>query len=464
MKKLKILNLEDSPNDSELIEEILSEAGIECEIILTDTEEGFISEIEKGCVDIILADYTLPSFDGFSALDIALKKCPEAPFIFVTGTLGEEIAVESLKRGATDYVLKDRLMRLVPSIQRALKEAEFKKEQKRKDDELRESEENFRELVENINDAFFLADDKGIITYISNPVESFWGYKPSEIIGRPFHELIYTEDLYIVEKEFENKISGYRKPIEFRLTKKTGEIIWVRSSGRYIMQENTIIGSRGLLINITESKKSEAKLKDSFERLQKATSGIIQAMTLTIETRDPYTAGHQRRVAALARAIAIEMNLPVLKVEGIDMAGSIHDLGKLSVPADILSKPSKLNEIEMQLIQIHPEAGYNILKDIDFPWPVAQIILQHHERMNGSGYPKGLKGEEILIETRILSVADVVEAMASHRPYRPSMGIGKALEEIKENENILYDPAVVSACLRVFKENKFEFDKPCNNN
>lgn len=458
MKKLLVLNLEDSPVDSELITEILSDAGIECEIIRTDTEEGLISEIEKGYVDIILADYTLPSFDGLSALDIAMKKCPDVPFVFVTGTLGEEVAVESLKRGATDYVLKNKLMRLAPSVKRALKEAELRKGQKRKDDALRESEEKFRELVENINDVFFLADDQGIITYISSPIESFWGYSPSEIVGRPFHEFIYPEDIHIVEKKFNNKISGYRAPVEFRLVKKTGEIIWVRSSGRFIMQENKIIGMRGLLINITESKKSEEKLKESLERLQKATSGIIQVMALTIETRDPYTAGHQRRVAALAKAIAIEMNLPAQKVEGINMAGSIHDIGKLSVPADILSKPSKLSDIEKQLIQIHPEAGYNILKDIDFPWPIAQIILQHHERMNGSGYPKGLKGEDILIETRILSVADIVEAIASHRPYRPAMGIDKALEEIKENKSILYDPAVVNACLKVFKEKGFEFE------
>ncbi|MBU1052318.1 MAG: PAS domain S-box protein [Proteobacteria bacterium] len=458
MKKLKVINLEDSPTDSLLIQEILSEDKIECEVIRIDTEERFISEIEKGDIDIILADYTLPSFDGLSALDIALKKLPEVPFIFVTGTLGEEIAVESLKRGATDYVLKDRLMRLALSVKRALRDAELRKEQKRKDAALRESEEQFRELVENINDVFFMADEKGIITYISDPIESFWGYKPSEIIGYTFLDFIYSEDLPMVEKIFNDNKSEYLTPLEFRLVKKTGEIIWVRLSGRNIIRENKIIDSRGLLINITESKKSEEKLKESFERLQKATSGIIQAMTLTIEARDPYTAGHQRRVAALSKAIAIEMNLPAQMIEGIEIAASIHDLGKLSVPADILSKPSKLSDIEMQFIQTHPDAGYNILKDVEFPWPVAQIILQHHERINGSGYPKGIEGENILLETRILSVADVVEAMASHRPYRAAMGIDKALEEIRENKNILYDPEVVKACLTVFEEKGFDFE------
>ncbi len=180
----------------------------------------------------------------------------------------------------------------------------------------------------------------------------------------------------------------------------------------------------------------------------KSISGIIQAIALTVETRDPYTSGHQIRVAKLAMMIAGEMNFSPDQVEGIKMAAEIHDIGKISVPAEILSKPSKLSDIEYQLIKIHPEAGYNIIKDIEFPWPIATIIVQHHERINGSGYPKGLKGEEILPEARILAVADVVEAIASHRPYRPAYGIDIAIEEISKNKGILYDPDIVDACLR----------------
>jgi putative nucleotidyltransferase with HDIG domain len=181
-------------------------------------------------------------------------------------------------------------------------------------------------------------------------------------------------------------------------------------------------------------------------------------MALTVETRDPYTSGHQVRVAKMATMIAKEMNFSPDQVEGVNMAAAIHDIGKLSVPAEILSKPSKLSDIEFQLIQIHPEAGYNIVKDIEFPWPIATIILQHHERINGSGYPKGLKGEEILPETRILSVADVVEAIASLRPYRPAYGIDIALEEISNMKGILYDTAVADACLRLFNKKGFKFE------
>jgi HD-GYP domain-containing protein (c-di-GMP phosphodiesterase class II) len=156
--------------------------------------------------------------------------------------------------------------------------------------------------------------------------------------------------------------------------------------------------------------------------------------------------------------IAKEMNLSQDQAEGIGMAASIHDIGKISVPAEILSKPSRLSDIEFQLIQIHPEAGYNIVKDIEFPWPIAAMIIQHHERINGSGYRNGLKGEEILMETKILSVADVVEAIASHRPYRPAYGINFAMDELSTNRGILYDPDAVDACLRLFNEKGFKFE------
>jgi response regulator RpfG family c-di-GMP phosphodiesterase len=194
------------------------------------------------------------------------------------------------------------------------------------------------------------------------------------------------------------------------------------------------------------------------EKLQKALSGTIKVVASTVEVRDPYTAGHQRRVATLARAIAEEMDLNEHQVEGIFMAGVVHDLGKIYVPAEILSKPSRLNDIEFNLIRTHSQVGYDLLKTIDFPWPIAQIVHQHHERLNGSGYPQGLSSEQILIEAKIICVADVVEAMASHRPYRPARGVDVALEHIQEESGTLYDSATVDTCLRLFSEKGFQFD------
>ena len=175
-----------------------------------------------------------------------------------------------------------------------------------------------------------------------------------------------------------------------------------------------------------------------------------------VETRDPYTAGHQSRSADLACAIAMEMGLAQEKTEGIRMAGIIHDIGKLSIPAEILSKPTALTEIEFSLIKVHSQSGYEMLKDVESPWPLAEIVYQHHERINGSGYPRNLKGNEILIESQILAVADVVEAMASHRPYRPTLGIEAALEEITKNKGILYNIAIADACLKLFREKGYQ--------
>jgi len=197
------------------------------------------------------------------------------------------------------------------------------------------------------------------------------------------------------------------------------------------------------------------KLQHTLDSLRKAHGATIQVMISAVEMRDPYTSGHQIRSADLARAIATEMGLSQDQIDGIRLAGSIHDIGKLSVPAEILSKPTKLTDLEFTLIKEHSRVGYEMLKDVESPWPLAQIVYQHHERVNGSGYPRNLKGDEILIEARIMAVADVVESMASHRPYRPALGIEAALEEIEKNKGILYDAAVADACLRLFREKNY---------
>ncbi len=202
--------------------------------------------------------------------------------------------------------------------------------------------------------------------------------------------------------------------------------------------------------DITQYKQVEEELKASMLQLRDNLSGTIKAMAMTVETRDPYTAGHQRRTADIARGIAQEMGLPREQVDGIRMAGAIHDLGKISVPAEILSKPGRIGAMEFSLIQQHPSTGYDILKGIDFKWPVAEIVRQHHERMDGSGYPFGYSGNQILLEARIIAVADVIEAMSSHRPYRPALGLDKAFAEIKQHRGTLYDENAVDAAVNLF--------------
>ncbi|OIR13720.1 cyclic di-GMP phosphodiesterase response regulator RpfG [mine drainage metagenome] len=195
-----------------------------------------------------------------------------------------------------------------------------------------------------------------------------------------------------------------------------------------------------------------AELKESERKLRTSLIDSITALAATVEMRDPYTAGHQRRVAQLAIAIAKELRLAEEQIEGIQLAGVVHDVGKIQIPAEILSKPGRLTPLEFELIKQHAQSGYEILKSIDFPWPIAQIVLQHHERLNGSGYPQALKGDQILLEAKIIAVADVVESMTSHRPYRPGLGIDAALQEIALNKGKLYEPAAVDACIRLFQE------------
>ena len=244
---------------------------------------------------------------------------------------------------------------------------------------------------------------------------------------------------------------------EYRIVRASdGTTRWIHSLGDLQFDIRGLnLELHGTCEDITERKQAEEDLRKSNALLREALIGTVQSMASVVESRDPYTAGHQRRVAELAETIADEMGLPADRTEGIRMAAFIHDLGKISVPSEILCKPTMLRKAELELLRDHPRAGYDILKDIAFPWPIARIVLEHHEKLDGSGYPNGISGEDILLESRVVTVADVVESMASHRPYRPSKGLDAALAEIGENTGTSYDGAVVAACLRLFRERGF---------
>jgi HD-GYP domain-containing protein (c-di-GMP phosphodiesterase class II) len=208
--------------------------------------------------------------------------------------------------------------------------------------------------------------------------------------------------------------------------------------------------------DITLRRQAEEKLNETLENLRRSIKTTIQVLGTASEARDPYTAGHQKKVADLARAIATEMELPHDTIEGVRMAGAIHDIGKISIPSEILCKPTTLSDLEFSFIKAHTQYSYEIMKGVEAPWPLADIVHQHHERINGTGYPQGLKGKNILIEARILAVADVVEAMISYRPYRPALGLEIALTEIEHNAGTLYDRKVADACLKLFREKSYQ--------
>ncbi|MDX9822653.1 MAG: PAS domain S-box protein, partial [Syntrophales bacterium] len=284
---------------------------------------------------------------------------------------------------------------------------------KKMTDILRDSEEKYRQLFNMESDAVFLIDNEnGDILEANDSAAALYGYGHEELLKMKHTELsaepARTRDATLKHKGC--------VPLRYH-KKKDGTVFPCEIAARHLMRNNRFVHIAAIR-DITERMQKEHDVLQSLERLRNAMGAIIQATSAMTEARDPYTSGHQRRVANLARSIAKEMELSQDSIEAIRTAGVIHDIGKISVPAEILSKPAKLSEPELGLIRNHPTTAYNILKDIEFPWPIAEIIYQHHERMDGSGYPRGLKGDAILVEARILAVADVVEAMASHRPYR----------------------------------------------
>jgi PAS domain S-box-containing protein len=334
-------------------------------------------------------------------------------------------------------------------------------EQKMTEESLVKAEAEYRSIFENAQEGIFRSTFDGRFIIANQALASMLGYgTPRELFN------VVTDiprQLYVNPDDYETLIQmieeyGPIKGFEVQFYRKDGEMLWVSINMNTVRDTDGQMYYEGIVEDIAMRKKVDEERKQSMARLREALGATIQAMAVVVETRDPYTAGHQKRVAALARTIATEMGLPQNKIDGIRMTGSIHDVGKLAVPAEILSKPTKLTEVEFSLIKTHPQAGFLILKDIDFPWPISKIVLQHHEKLNGSGYPLGLKGHEILIEAKIVCVADVVEAMASHRPYRPSLGIEKALEEISKNRGILYDPDVVDACIKLFHEKGYTME------
>lgn len=332
-KPLRVLFVEDSEEDTLLQLRELRHGGYDPSYKRVETSEAMRAALDKEPWDIIISDHRMPRFSAPKALALLKRKRLDLPFIIVSGQIGEELAVSLMKAGAHDYISKDSLARLVPAIQRELREA---------------------------------------------------------VVRR-------------------------------------------------------------------EHKQAEEELKTGFEKLQGVLEGIVNVLGTVVEIKDPYTAGHEKCVKKLACAIAREMGFSKDRVEGISIAGRLHDIGKISVPMSTLGKPIQLDETEFSLIKSHPEVGYKILQNIGFRWPIAQVTLQHHERMDGSGYPNGLAGKKILLEARILAVADVVSAMASRRPWRPAHSMDSILEELTQNRGILYDPQVVDSCIKLFVKKGFKF-------
>ena len=575
---LRVLCLDDSTLDAELIRESLVQAALALELDLA-TERGRFEELlGASTYDVILADFSLPGFDAHAALALAQAASPSTPFICVSGTIGEEATAELLKQGAADVVLKDRLARLPFAIERALAEAARGRR-------LRESEERYRDVLEyggvgvaffSLDGRFLLVNRRAVMNLGGAAASDFVGKSVIEIFGeetgtlylerirkaaaspdpltfedhaglpvgprwlasvhtrsldaagQPIGVHVYAQDI----TELKQAEEGFRRSSELLSRGESlahlGSWEWDVTSGvttvsaewqrlhglsgerftdeeilalchpddreavraavaravagepyrvdhrivlpktrevRHLMTygeprhdaQGRIEAVIGASLDVTERTRTDEALREREERLQRALADTVAALGATVAMRDPYTSAHERRVAELATRIATRLGWSVEAVERLRIAALVHDIGKITIPAEILSKPSRLTETEFALIKSHSAAAYDILAPIDFGGPVAEIVLQHHERLDGSGYPAGLRGDEILPGARILAVADVVEAMVTHRPYRPALPLERALAEIESGAGSRYDAAASETAVRLFREEGFAF-------
>ena len=456
-KKARILVVEDEQIIAEDIARILRNFGYDVPAIVSSGEDS-IKIVKESPPDLVLMDIMLEGeMNGIEAAGKIYSRFG-IPVVYMTAYTDDERLERAKQTGPFGYILKPfEGKELYSSVEMALYKHKMEKA-------LVENERRYRLLAENISDVIWTMDMDMRTTYVSPSITNLTGYTVEERTNLPLDKVLTPDSFEVVSKILKEELvieaSGSKDPSRARIMEleqvhKNGSTLWTEVKFSFIRsQDGRPIAFMGVTRDITERKQAKEKLEQSYEKLKNALDGMINALASVVEMRDPYTAGHQQRVAKLSCAIARELGFSEDYIQKIRIAAIVHDIGKINIPSEILSKPSQLIKIEFDMIKTHPEAGHNILKKIDFPWPIAQIVLQHHERMDGSGYPQGLKGEDILFEARVIAVADVVEAMASHRPYRPAGKIEDALEEISRNRGILYDPQVVDATLRLFSSGK----------
>jgi len=453
MEKEQILIVEDERIVGDDIKMIVQRLGYAVSGIAFSGEEA-IKKIEKMQPDLVLMDIVLEGeMSGIDAAEIIRSRF-NIPVVYLTAYSDKKTLERAKITEPFGYILKPFEDRdLHSTIEMALYKHKT-------GNMLMESEEKYRSLAENAHDAIYISTLDGFL-YANPAFEKLTGWKKEDLCSKKFNfwDTVHPDDIDLIREREMARKAGKKVPPgnEFRILSKDKVV--------KIVEANTVnIGKKGdmkeigILRDITVRKKAEEELKKSLERLQKTFEETINALVSALEKRDPYTAGHQRRVTNLACAVAKEMGFSREQINGLRLAGLVHDVGKIQIPTEILIKPTNLSEVEFVMIKMHPQIGYDILKSIEFPYPVAQIVLQHHERMDGSGYPAGISSEEILPEARVLAVADVVEAMSSHRPYRPALGISTALREITKFKGSLYDTEVVDTFWKLFNEKKLKFN------
>ncbi|MBN1383515.1 MAG: response regulator [Elusimicrobia bacterium] len=494
---MKVLIVDDNPESLYLLNTLLTRSGY----TTVSAEDGVeaLGKLKKKKIDIIISDILMPKMDGFQLCRACKKddKLKKIPFLFYTATYRRKQDEEfGLSLGAEKFIIKpqepDVLLKIL---------GDFVMEHKKKKPK--------RSLIEPISEDLYLAEHKRrIIKKLGDKIISLdkeiairkktedelyirikelnYLYsmvnlmiKPSIQMEKIFEEtvkhisdgmqdpeltcsrIIFNKKEYKTKNFKETKWKSYQDILVRGKKKGVVEVYYLKkrlknSKDQFFKEEKKIIdGVSKITSAYIERKLTEEELRESYQKIKTTLSGAIKTLANIVEVRDPYTSGHQKRVAMLATAIAEKLGLDKDEIEAINTTALIHDVGKIQVPTSILSKPGKLSDVEFKMVKIHSRVGYDILKDIEFPYPVAKIVAQHHERLDGSGYPEGLRSKDITMEAKIIAVADAMEAMISHRPYRPALGIDKAIEEITREKGKLYDSKIVDICITLLKKKSF---------
>ena len=448
---VSILFVEDLVSDAELakleITRGLADWDLSLRFLTTDNWEGFLDAISTFKPTLIVSDFMMPGFSGMEVIELTLEHAPNIPVIILTGSINEETAVECMKAGATDYVIKEHISRLPFAVKDAIKRKKEEELRTSAERALEESERKFRLIAEKASDLIYRIElyPEQKFSYVSPSSTKLTGYTPEDHYANPNlgFELVHPDDREKLRDLLEHVD---RSPVVLRWIKKNGEVVWAEQLNVPIYDiDGRLIAIEGIARDVTERQKANEALKRAF-------NSVVSVLSDMLNLKDPYTQFHEKNVAKLALEIAERMGLDEFTIESIRVASMVHDIGKINIPTEILSKPGKLSDIEFEMIKKHPETAYEILRKVDLPWPVADIVYQHHERLDGSGYPRHLKSDEILLEAKIIIVADVIEAMSSHRPYRAALGFEAAIEEIKKNAGVLYDAEIVQICTSILEE------------
>jgi PAS domain S-box-containing protein/putative nucleotidyltransferase with HDIG domain len=457
MKKTKILVVEDESIVARDIRNMLVGLGYEVTAVVPGAKTA-VQKAQETHPDIVLMDVMLQGeITGVEAAEQIYTKF-NIPVVYLTAYADSTTVQQAKKTEPFGYIIKPFEER---ELQTTIEIALYKYKMQM---ELKDRERWLSTILKSIGDGVIATNKNGAVTFMNPLAETLTGWKMDQALDKSLSNVFRVMN----QKPGKMQMISIKKILNGEESALADESILVSKNGKKtpidprlepIKDDNgNISGAVLAFTDVTARKMAEDELKRSFEQQKIAMEGTVRAIAYTIETRDPYTAGHQRRVTQLAYTIGEEMGLPKDQIEGLRMSGELHDIGKIHVPAEILSKPGQISEAEYTIIKTHSQVGHDILKTIEFPWPVARIVLQHHERIDGSGYPFGLKGDKILLEAKILAVADVLEAMATHRPYRPALSVQESLDEITRNRGKLYDPEVVDICLRLFKEKRFKFE------